>query len=130
MAFWLSLILGGVVAVGLATGTSAQEEYIIVFMACGLVAIVVTILFFIAQFLPSPLKAINWVGLCTIVLIALMAVGLTGWTFSQPPQGRDWDGNLSIIAGLALPNLVAIAAQWLFVRWRVGPGLIGARTNR
>jgi hypothetical protein len=123
MAFFLSLLAGAIVAVGLAINTGAQEEYILVFFACGLVTTVVTILFFIAQFFPNPLKAINWMGIGTFVLVVLAGFGLIGWTFSQPPEGRDWGGNLPIIAGLVLPSLATIAAQWLFVGWRVRRGL-------
>ena len=122
MAFFLSLFAGAVVAVGLAVNTGAQEEYILVFFACGLVTTVVTILFFIAQFFPNPLKAINWLGVGTFALVVLAGFGLIGWTFSQPPAGRDWGGNLPIIAGLVLPSLATIAVQWLFVRWRVMRG--------
>lgn len=122
MAFFLSLLFGAIVAVGLAINTDAHEEYILVFIACGLVTTVVTILFFIAQFVPNPLKAINWVGIGTFVLFVLIGFGLIGWTFSQPPEGRDWGGNLPIIAGLVLPSLVTIAVHWLFVRWRVMRG--------
>ena len=123
MAFFLSLLAGAIVAVGLAINTDAHEEYILVFFACGLVTTVVTILFFIAQFFPNPLKAISWVGLGTFVLFVLAGFGLIGWTFSQPPKGRDWGGNLPIIAGLVLPSLATIAVQWLFVGWRVRRGL-------
>jgi hypothetical protein len=125
MAFFLSLLFGAIVAVGLAINTDAHEEYILVFMACGLVTTVVTMLFFIAQFFPNPLKAINWVGLGTFVLFVLIGFGLIGWTFSQPPEGRDWGGNPPIIAGLVLPSLATIAVQWLFVRWRVTRGQAG-----
>ena len=123
MAFFLSLFVGSIVAVGLAINTGAQEEYILVFFACGLVTTVVTILFFIAQFFPDPLKAINWVGIGTFVLFVLAGFGLIGWTFSQPPEGRNWGGNLPIIAGLVLPSLTTIVVQWLFVRWRIRRGL-------
>ncbi len=123
MAFFLSLLAGGIVAVGLAVNTGAQEEYILVFFACGLVTTVVTILFFIAQFFPDPLKAINWLGIGTFALVVLAGLGLIGWTFSQPPEGRDWGGNLPIIAGLVLPSLATIVVQWLFVGWRVRRGL-------
>lgn len=125
IAFFLSLLVGAVVAVGLAINTDAHEEYILVFFACGLVTTVVTILFFIAQFFPNPLKAINWVGIGTFALFVLIGFGLIGWTFSHPPEGRDWGGNLPIIAGLVLPSLVAIVVQWLFVRWRVMRGQPG-----
>ncbi len=123
MAFFLSLLAGGIVAVGLAVNTGAQEEYILVFFACGLVTTVVTILFFIAQFFPDSLKTINWVGIGTVVLFVLAGLGLIGWTFSQPLEGRDWGGNLPIIAGLVLPSLATIVVQWLFVGWRVRRGL-------
>jgi hypothetical protein len=123
MAFFLSLLAGAIVAVGLAVNTGAQEEYILVFLACGLVTAAVTILFFIAQFFPNPLKAINWVGIGTFILFVLAGFGLIGWTFSQPPEGRDWGGNLPIIAGLVLPSLATIAVQWIFVGWRVRRGL-------
>ncbi|MGX5847892.1 hypothetical protein ACWGTO_12555 [Mesorhizobium sp. PL10] len=125
MAFFLSLLAGAIGAVGLAVNTGAHEEYILVFFACGLVTAAVTILFFIAQFFPNPLKAINWVGIGTFALFALIGFGLIGWTFSQPPEGRDWGGNLPIIAGLVLSSLATIVVHWLFVQWRVRRGQPG-----
>ena len=128
-AFVISGFAGGLVAQLLAVATHAQEEYILVFMASALVTIIVTIVFFIAQLFSNPLKAINWVALCVIVLFVLIGLGLIGWTFSQPIGKRQWAGDLPIVAGLVLPSLATVLVHWLFVRWRVGRGLINAQVG-
>ncbi|MEP6566010.1 MAG: hypothetical protein ABJB10_12810 [Mesorhizobium sp.] len=125
-AFFLSGIAGGLVAQWLAVATDAHEEYILVFMVSALVTIVVTVLFFIAQLFSNAPKIINWLALCTAVLFVLAGLGLVGWTFSQPLGGRNWGGDLPIVAGLVLPSLATLLVQWLFVRWRVKRGLVQA----
>jgi energy-converting hydrogenase Eha subunit C len=128
-AFFISGFAGGLVALGLAIATHAQEEYILVFMASALVTIVVTILFFVAQFFSNATTIINWLALCAIVLFVLAGLGLIGWTFSQPVDKRQWGGDLPIVAGLVLPSLATVLVHWLFVRWRVSRGLINAQVS-
>ena len=128
-AFFISGFAGGLVALGLAVATHAQEEYILVFMASALVTIVVTILFFVAQFFSNAPTIINWLALCAIVLFVLVGLGLIGWTFSQPSDKRQWGGNLPIVAGLVLPSLATVLVHWLFVRWRLRRGLINAQVG-
>ncbi|WP_245468968.1 MULTISPECIES: hypothetical protein [unclassified Mesorhizobium] len=128
-AFILSGFAGGLVAQLLAVETDAQEEYILVFMASALVTICVTIVFFIAQLFSNAPAIIDWLALCAIVLFVLIGLGLIGWTFSQPIGKRQWGGDMPIIAGLVLPNLATVLVHWLFVRWRVGRGLINARVG-
>jgi hypothetical protein len=126
-AFFISGFAGGLVALGLAIATHAREEYILVFMVSALVTIVVTIVFFVAQFFS--IRVINWLALCAIVLFVLIGLGLIGWTFSQPVGKREWASNLPIIEGLVLPSLATVLVHWLFVRWRVGRGLIHTPVN-
>ncbi|PWJ87867.1 hypothetical protein C8D77_114159 [Mesorhizobium loti] len=128
-AFILSGFAGGLVAQLLAVETDAQEEYILVFMASALVTICVTIVFFIAQLFSNAPAIIDWLALCAIVLFVLIGLGLIGWTFFQPIGKRQWGGDMPIIAGLVLPNLATVLVHWLFVRWRVGRGLINARVG-
>ncbi|ANN59357.1 hypothetical protein EFV37_23315 [Mesorhizobium loti] len=128
-AFFISWFAGGLVALGLAIATDAQEEYILVFMASALVTIVVAIVFFVAQFFSNAPAIIDWLALCTIVLFVLVGLGLIGWTFSQPVDKRQWGSDLPIVAGLVLPNLATVLVHWLFVRWRVGRGLMNAQVN-
>ena len=128
-AFFISWFAGGLVALGLAIATDAQEEYILVFMASALVTIVVTIVFFVAQFFSNAPTVINWLALCAIVLFVLTGLGLIGWTFSQPVDKRQWGGDLPIAAGLVLPSLATVLVHWLFVRWRMRHGLTGAQVN-
>jgi hypothetical protein len=128
-AFILSGFAGGLVAQLLAVETDAQEEYILVFMASALVTICVTIVFFIAQLFSNAPAIIDWLALCAIVLFVLIGLGLIGWTFSQPIGKRQWGGDMPIIAGLVLPNLATVLVHWLFVRWRVGRGLINAQVG-
>jgi hypothetical protein len=128
-AFIISGFAGGLVAQLLAVATDAQEEYILVFMASALVTIVVTIVFFIAQFFSNASTIINWLAVCAIVLFVLIGLGLIGWTFSQPVGKRQWGGDLPIVAGLVLPSLATVLVHWLFVRWRLRRGLIRAQVG-
>ncbi|MGX5828581.1 hypothetical protein [Mesorhizobium sp. 43Arga] len=128
-AFFISGFTGSLVALGLAIATDAQEEYILVFMASALATIVVTIVFFVAQFFSNAPTIINWLALCAIVLFVLVGLGLIGWTLSQPIDKRQWGSDLPIVAGLVLPNLATVLVHWLFVRWRVGRGLINVQVN-
>jgi len=126
-AFFISGFGGSLVALGLAIATHAQEEYILVFMASALVTIVVTMMFFVAQFFSNAPTIINWLALCAIVLFVLVGLGLIGWTFSQPIDKRQWGSDLPIVAGLVLSSLATVLVHWLFVRWRLGTGLINAQ---
>ena len=128
-AFVISGFAGGLVAQLLAVATHAREEYILVFMWSALVTIVVTIVFFIAQFFSSAARIINWIALCAIVLFVLVGLGLIGWTFSQPVDKRQWASDLPIVAGLVLPSLATVLVHWLFVRWRMGRGLIKTQVS-
>jgi hypothetical protein len=121
MAFFLSGFAGGIVAQVLAVKTGAGEEYILVFMAVVLVTMAATLVFFIAQFFGNAIKAVNIVAVVLIVLLSLMLAGVAGWTIMQSPEHRASQGDMSIIAGLFLPNLVTVFVHWLFVRWRLRP---------
>ncbi|MER9233602.1 hypothetical protein NKI56_16110 [Mesorhizobium sp. M0622] len=130
-AFFLSGLAGGLVAQQLAVITDAQEEYILVFMTSVLVTVILTAVFFIAQFMPNPQKAINLTMFVAVGFFLLVGVGLIGWTFSQPPGKRQWSGDLPIVASLVLPGIATVLVQWLFVRWLLGrsqPGFGGAGT--
>jgi cytochrome c biogenesis protein CcdA len=119
IAFFLSAFAGGMVAQVLAVKTGAGEEYILVFMAVALVAMAVTLVFFIAQFFANAVKAVNIVAVVLVVLLGLMLAGVAGWTILQSPEHRASQGDISIIAGLFLPNLVTVIVHWLFVLWRL-----------
>ena len=119
LAFFLSFLAGGFVAQFLAVSTGAQEEYILVFFATVLVAVVVTIPFFIAQYRPEPLGAVGSVAKWLAVLFIVLLIVLGVWSYigaDGDPQKyqKDWP----IIAGLVLPGLSIIFVQWLFTRWR------------
>jgi NADH:ubiquinone oxidoreductase subunit 6 (subunit J) len=120
MAFFLSAFAGGMVAQMLAVWTNANEDYILVFMATVLVVMAVTLVFFVAQFSGNAARAVNWAAIVLLLLLAVMLLGLLGWTFSQPPAQRALKSDLAIIGGLMLPNVTVIVVHWLFVRWRLG----------
>ena len=122
-AFLLSGIAGGLVAQQLAVTTDAQEEYILVFLLSALVTVVVTLVFFVAQFMTDPISAVGKTGkwlliIFTVLFLLLVAVILT------EAGPADVKGDMPIVVGLGLPSLVTILVQWLFVRWRLRRGLI------
>ncbi|MFD2057259.1 hypothetical protein ACFSQT_30510 [Mesorhizobium calcicola] len=127
-AFILSGFAGGVVAQQLAVITDAQEEYILVFLLSALVTVVVTLVFFVAQFMTDALATVNRTGkrlliVFTALFVVLIAIILTE---KGPAEMR---GDMPIVVGLGLPSLVTILVHWLFVRWRVGRGLIEAQVS-
>jgi branched-subunit amino acid transport protein AzlD len=120
LAFFLSLLAGGVVAQQLAVSTGAQEEYILVFIAAVLVAVAVTIPFFIAQYRREPLGAIGIVGKWLTVIFIVLVVVLAAWSYvAANGDPAKYSKDIPIIAGLVLPGLVITMVQWLFTRWRV-----------
>ncbi|WP_217570653.1 hypothetical protein [Mesorhizobium sp. GbtcB19] len=118
-AFVLSGFAGGLVVQELAVLTGATEEYILVFAATVMILIVVTIGFFLVQFRAEPIRAVDRMAWWLLAIFAIILVALAGWTFSVPAENRATASDLSIIAGLILPGVVAIVVQWLFVRWRL-----------
>ena len=132
MAFFLSAFAGGLIAQTLAVETGATEEYILVFVATSGIAVVVTFVLFIAQFFGNGIKAVNITTVALIVLFGLMLAGLYAWSLSASPDHRVSHSDMSIFAGLILPNLAIIIVQWLFVRWRLGrrPGAETPRFGR
>ena len=128
-ALILSGLAGGLVAQWIAVATNADMEFILVFMVSALVTIIATILFFIAQFMSNPQRAIDLTALVAGAFFVLGGIGLIDWTFSQPPGKSQWPEDLPVIAGLVLPGLATVLVQWLFVGWRVRRGLIKAEAG-
>jgi ethanolamine transporter EutH len=122
-ALILSGLAGGLVAMWLAIATNADSEYILVFMLSALVAIVLTVVFLIAQFMSDPQRAVNLTALVAVAFFVIIGIGLIAWTLSQPPGKAQWSGDFRFGAGLVLPGIATVLAQWLFVRWRVRRGL-------
>ncbi|MDX8496860.1 hypothetical protein RFM99_00355 [Mesorhizobium sp. VK4C] len=118
-AFVLSGLAGALVVQELAVLTGATEEYILVFAATVMIIIVVTIAFFLVQFRAEPVRAVDRMLWWLLAIFAIMLIALAGWTFSVPAENRATASDLSIVAGLILPGVLAIIVQWLFVRWRL-----------
>ena len=118
-AFILSGLAGGLVVQQLAVLTDATEEYIVVFAATALIIVVVTVIFFLVQFRPEPVQAVDRMLWWLLGMFGLILLALVGWTFSVPAENRATASDLSIVAGLILPGVAAIIVQWLFVRWRL-----------
>ncbi|MDX8512830.1 hypothetical protein [Mesorhizobium captivum] len=118
-AFVLSSLAGALVVQELAVLTGATEEYILVFAATVMIIIVVTIAFFLVQFRAEPVRAVDRMLWWLLAIFAIILIALAGWTFSVPAENRATASDLSIVAGLILPGVLAIIVQWLFVRWRL-----------
>ncbi|AZO08163.1 MULTISPECIES: hypothetical protein [unclassified Mesorhizobium] len=118
-AFILSGLAGGLVVQELAVLTGATEEYILVFAATVMIVIVVTIGFFLVQFRAEPLRAVDRMFWWLLAIFGIVLFALAGWMFSVPAENRAIASDVSIVAGLILPGIVAVIVQWLFVRWRL-----------
>ena len=121
MTLFLSFLAGGIVAQQLAVATGATEEYILVFIAVVLLALVFALVFFIAQFARNARRAVDATAKWSLAIFALLLVVLLG--FEYWAVGSDMDkmkADLPIVAGLFLPGVAIILVDWLFVRWRVG----------
>lgn len=130
MAFFLSLLVGGMVGQFLAEATKAGQEYILVFIAVPLVATVVTVLFFIPQLFVLRRRAVDKTGKWTLAVFVVLTAALLVFDFVTI-QGdvAMFRRDMPILAGLALPGFAIILVQWLFVRWRVGhPLAMGEQT--
>ena len=128
-AFFFSGLAGGLAAQWLAVATGAEEEFILVFMVSVLVTLIVTFVFFVAQFMADPVAAVARTGkLLLIVFVVLLAllVALILYTDSSSAVVKK---DIPMGAGLGLPGLVTIVIHWLFVRWRVGRGLVKAQVG-
>ncbi|TPJ39753.1 hypothetical protein [Mesorhizobium sp. B2-7-1] len=120
-AFVLSSFAGGLVAQELAVATGAEEEYIVVFMVSMLVTLVVTAVFFMAQFMADPAMAVAKVGKWSLIVFAMLLILLVGLVPYTDASADVVRRDVPMMAGLILPGIVTIIVQWLFVRWRVGP---------
>ncbi|MGE0499848.1 MAG: hypothetical protein AB7I79_11380 [Rhizobiaceae bacterium] len=115
LAFVASLAAGEVVAQIFAVATGATEEYILVLMLTVLVAIVVTVPFFVAQFLAESRRAVNRVAVAFLVILVIACLGIVAWEFVEGGQAllpRD----AGLVAGLTAPGLAIVLVQWLIVR--------------
>ena len=120
VAFFLSLLAGGMVAQQLAVLTGAGEEYILVFIAVVLLAIVFALVFLVAVLAGGP-AGVATAGKWSLAVFAVLLVALLGFEFWA--VGGDLAklrADLPIIGGLVLPGIVIIGVDWLFLRWRLG----------
>ncbi|TIT76089.1 MAG: hypothetical protein E5W56_15475, partial [Mesorhizobium sp.] len=106
-AFILSGLAGALVVQELAVLTGATEEYILVFAATVMIIIVVTIAFFLVQFRAEPVRAVDRMLWWLLAIFGILLIALAGWTFSVPAENRATASDLSIVAGLILPGVVA-----------------------
>jgi glucan phosphoethanolaminetransferase (alkaline phosphatase superfamily) len=117
LAFFASLFAGGMVAQVLAVASNGSEEWIGVFMLTVLVAIAMTVVFFVAQFRSDQSRAAGsvakWSLIIFVVLLAIIAAATIG-TDGVDQIGKD----LPMTAGLTLPGMAIVIVQWLIVRWR------------
>lgn len=118
-AFLLSAFAGGMIVQIVAEQTNATEEFILAFMAIALVAIVVAIVFFIAQLSPNPVAAVAMAGKALSALVILGGVSLLVWSFwadglQTPDVKEGW-----LLFALTVPALVTVFVHWQFVRWRL-----------
>lgn len=118
LAFFASLLAGGVIAQALAVHYSGQEEWILVFMSVVVVAIATTIIFFIVQLASGTRLAAFITLVVLLVLFTVMLGGLIFWTFFSAPSNAVPSDDRALTIGLVAPNVAVILVQWLIVHLR------------
>jgi hypothetical protein len=117
IAFLASLLAGEMVAQALAVASNGREEWIGIFMLTILVTMVMTVVFFVAQFRADQSRAAGSVAKWSLIIFAVLLAILAASTIVADgiAQVRK---DLPITAGLTLPAMAIIIVQWLIVRWR------------
>jgi hypothetical protein len=117
IALIASLFVGTLIAQVLAIETNAGEEWIIVFGMTMLVALAVTVVFFVVLLASGSRNALAATAVVLLAIFALFAGGLVAFAIwaSEPARAAS---DLPIIAGLVLPGVAIILLQWLIARWR------------
>ena len=101
----------------LAVASNGREEWIGVFMLTVLVAMAMTVVFFVAQFRADQSRAAGSVAKWSLIIFAVLLAILAAATIGT--DGIDQVGkDLPITAGLTLPGMAIVIVQWLIVRWR------------
>ena len=119
IAFILSGLVGGIAAVQIAVMSRAQEEFIVVFFAVMVGALLTTVVFLIAQLFGDPFQNIDRAGWGLSILFALCLAALLIWSISSANNSREAARDMPLIAGIIAPAFLIVATQWLFLRWRL-----------
>jgi amino acid transporter len=113
LAFVVSFFLGELAAQQVAVAMNGTEEFIAVFGFVFFIAVFFAVAFFVAQLRTDPRRAAGRLARWSIaVLIGLTAVWAL-WAWIAGMMLSD----LPIIAGIMLPALVIVLADWIVVRW-------------
>lgn len=117
LAFFASLFAGELITQVLALASGGSEEWIGIFVLTILVAMAVTLIFFIAQLRADQSRAAGSVAKWSLILLAVVMVVIAAATVVAygVDQIRE---DLPMTAGLTLPAMVIVIVQWLIVRWR------------
>lgn len=121
LAFFVSLLVGSVVAQTLAVHFNGQEEWILVFMAVVVVAAGTAFVFLIVQLAAGTRRA---AFITLAMLLALFAVGLGGfvyWIYASTPSDSLQGDDSPLLLGLVASTVAVILVQWLIVHWRAVP---------
>lgn len=119
IAFVLSSLVGGVAAVQIAVINKAQEEFIVVFFAVMVIALLTTVVFVIAQLFGDPVASIGRAGWGLMILFGLSLAALLIWSAASATSSREAARDMPLIAGIIAPAFLIVATQWLFLRWRL-----------
>jgi hypothetical protein len=119
LAFVLSLLAAGMAAVKIAEATKAREEFILVFFAIGIIAILANVVFAIAQARQDPPAAVAATGRWLLAWLGLMLIGVLILSILANRNLSDTTRDIPLLVGFVLPGAIIIMVQWLVVRWRV-----------
>lgn len=111
-------LAGALVAQALAVGTSADQEFILVFMVLALVWMASSVAFIVVQFLADPRRAAATVAVVLSALVVVCGVAMVGIDMTLSEGGSAETRSWPVVAGLVVPNLATILVQFLVVRWR------------
>ena len=118
LAFFVSILVAGIVQNQLAVAFKAREEFIAVMMLFMLTAIVTTVVLGIALAVSKSVAGIDWTALALLVIAALTLCGLLAFgALASGTTALNAD-DLHIAAEIAVPTALMTAIQWWLVRRR------------
>ena len=112
---------GGLLVQGIAVGTGADQEFIVVFAIFAAIYLLCSVAFIATLFFGNVRAAAGVVARVLLVLLVVAVSGLVAIDLLSDPSHGMIAKSWPVIAGLTLPGIVTVLVQWAIVRMRNAP---------